>query len=339
VEKKAILLVNLGTPARPDKIAVRQFLSEFLNDPKVIDIPYIARKILVNLIIVPLRAGKSTKMYKKIWTDKGSPILIHSKNLLEKLDQNKVRGTKYFLAMRYGNPSLESVFKEIQSENFDKIIILPLFPQFANSTTGSVKQKCEEISQKLPLIPEIRFIENFYNHPAFINVWINRLKLLRYQDFEHIIFVFHGLPIRQVEQTHSGKTCEELQCQIQISDDNSLCYRAHCYHNTRILTSTLKIKEPNYTLCFQSRFGKNWLGPFADKVIEEKAKIGIKSMLVVPLSFVADCLETKLEIEIEYARLFKNSGGENLIMSESLNSGIDWVETVAEIVKEKNKET
>lgn len=332
MEKTAIVFVNLGTPAASTKRAVRRFLSEFLNDPDVIDLPYIVRKILVNLIIVPFRSGKSTRMYKKIWTEKGSPIMIHSKALIEKAKQDENPNRSFFLAMRYGNPSLKIVFSEIYLENYNNIIVIPLFPQYAKSTVGSVIKKCKEIIQNWPILPEIKYLNYFYNHKAFIDVWINRLRIINYKEFDHVLFVFHGLPIRQVEKTHLGHTCEELNCKIQISDENKLCYHAQCYDNARLLVSELNIKESAYTICFQSRFGKSWLNPFADKVIEEKAKSGIKSLLIVPLSFVADCLETKLEIEIEYNELFKKSGGEKFKMHESLNSGDDWIDALRKII-------
>jgi protoporphyrin/coproporphyrin ferrochelatase len=332
VERTAVVLVNLGTPENPTKRKVRQFLSEFLNDPLVIDLPYIARKILVNLIIVPFRAGKSAKMYQRIWTDKGSPILIHSVSLLEKLNQKKNPAKHYFLAMRYGEPSAEKVMEVLKSEHFKEIIVLPLFPQYASSTVGSVIAKCTEILDKWPIKSNIHFIKGFYNHPAFINLWANRIKSLDISNFDHILFVFHGLPFRQVEKMHPGHKCHELNCNSQVSEINKLCYYAQCHENSRLLAMASGIDNSGYAVCFQSRFGKKWLGPFADKTIEEKAMHGLKKLLVIPLSFVADCLETKLEIEIEYTHLFIKSGGEKLIMAESLNSDEDWVETLNQII-------
>jgi ferrochelatase len=334
VEKIAIVLINLGTPKAPNRKSVKRFLSEFLNDPFVIDLPYIARKILVNCIIVPFRAGKSTNMYKKIWTKNGSPIMIHSMVLLEKLKQEENLQYNFYLAMRYGNPSINQIFSLIQTQDYNKIIVIPLFPQYATSTTASVIKKCKEIGSKWSNCPPIKYLDYFYNHKLFIDVWVKRLISTNYKEFEHILFVFHGIPLRQAEKCHQGRTCKELNCKAQISNENNICYQAQCYNNARILSTALKLNESGYTVCFQSRFGKNWLNPFADETIIEKANAGIKSLLVVPLSFVADCLETKLEIELEYAELFKKLGGARLKMMESLNSGDDWVGALLQIIHE-----
>jgi protoporphyrin/coproporphyrin ferrochelatase len=339
VEKTAIVLINLGTPEAPTRKSVKRFLSEFLNDPFVIDLPYIARKILVNCIIIPFRAGKSTNMYKKIWTEKGSPIMIHSKALLARIKQEENAHQTFYFAMRYGNPSISQIFSLIQTRNYDKIIVIPLFPQYASSTTESVIKKCKKITTQWHNIPQIKYIDFFYNHPAFTDVWVKRLNLVNYKEFDHILFVFHGIPLRQAEKSHQGHTCEEVRCKTQISNTNNMCYQAQCYNNARILGNSLNLKESDYSVCFQSRFGKDWLNPFADKIIIEKANSGIKSLLVVPLSFVADCLETKLEIELEYAELFKSLGGESLTMLESLNSGDDWTDALLKIINYRNSES
>jgi protoporphyrin/coproporphyrin ferrochelatase len=332
MKKTAILIINLGTPASPSKGKVRRFLSEFLNDPRVIDLPYIARKMLVNLIIVPFRAGKSTRMYQKIWSDKGSPIMFHSMELLEKLNVNKKDHEQYFLAMRYGQPSIKSVLAKIYEQGFDKITLVPLYPQYASSTTGSVIEECLRVISEWAKFPDINVLGSFYREHAYISLWANRLKSINYTNYEHILFVFHGLPVKQVEQTHPGKTCDELKCRDQVITTNKFCYNAQCHENTRLLASELDLPPNKYSLCYQSRFGKKWLMPFADKVIEELAARGVKNLLIVPLSFVADCLETRLEIEIEYRDLFIEKGGQKLVMPESLNAGDDWVKALIEII-------
>ncbi len=332
MQKNAVLLVNLGTPDAPVKRKVRKFLSEFLNDPRVIDLPYLARKILVNFIIVPFRAGKSTRMYKKIWTENGSPILFHTKNLLEKLNQNPSENFSYFFAMRYGEPSIETTLQKIRKENYQSLQIIPLFPQYASSTSGSIIEKCTKITGKETELSNTYTTQYFYNKPVFTRLWTNRLKAINYMKYEHVLFVFHGLPVRQVEQMHNNESCEKFDCCTQLSNENSLCYQAQCYHHSRLLAMELELDETQYTVCFQSRFGKKWLSPFADKIIIRKAKEGLKKILVVPLSFVADCLETRLEIEIEYANLFQENGGEQLVMAESLNSDDDWADALKLII-------
>jgi len=332
MQKTAVVLMNLGTPDAPDKKSVRKFLGEFLNDPRVIDLPYLARKILVNLIIVPFRTGKSTKMYQKVWTSEGSPIIYHGTRLLDKLKEEKQESIDYFLAMRFGEPSLVKVMENIRLQHYSKIVFLSLFPQYASSTSGSVIEYFLKIIEKWTEIPNIQVISEFYNHPAFINSWIKRIEAYNPKNYDHILFSFHGLPLNQVEETHFKETCQTHRCKSEISQSNRYCYQAQCYETTRIIASKLGLKEEDYTVCFQSRFGKNWLTPYADKTIEEKAKQGVKKLLVLPLSFVADCLETNFEIATEYTELFKELGGEKLQMVDSLNAEDYWVESVMEIV-------
>ncbi len=331
MNKTAVILINLGTPDGPDKNKVRKFLSKFLNDYRVIDLPYLARLILVNLIIVPFRASKSSKMYKKVWTENGSPIIYHGTNLVNKLNEEKSETTKFFLTMRFGEPSLVKTLENIRMQHFSKIVFVPLFPQYASSTSGSVIEYFLQIVQKWSEIPNIQIVNEFYNHPAFINSWIQRLNPYNPKTYDHILFSFHGLPVNQVEETHFNETCEKHHCKTEINQANRFCYQAQCYETMRLIATKLELKESDYSICFQSRFGKKWLNPFADKVIEEKAKQGVKKLLVIPLSFVADCLETNFEIATEYAELFKELGGEKLQMVESLNAEEYWVEAVKKI--------
>ncbi len=335
MQKTAVVLVNLGTPDSSSTKDVRKFLSEFLNDSRVIDLPWLARKLLVNLIIVPFRAPKSAKMYQKLWIEEGSPIIFHGNKLLGKLNEQSDGSWKAFLAMRYRKPSLKNVLNEIRKEHFEKIVIAPLFPQYASSTSGSVIEKAMSILKKWPEMPQFEFISQFYNHPAFIDAWIERMKAYQPDNYEHVIFSYHGLPLNQVEMTHFDESCQTHKCTQEINEANKFCYQAQCYATTRLIAEKLNLKERNYTVCYQSRFGKNWLNPFADKVIEEKAKTGVKKLLVFPLSFVADCLETNLEIATEYAELFKHCGGEELVMVESLNAEKFWVNALKNIIFSK----
>ena len=332
MSKTAIVLVNLGTPNSPSTNNVRKFLSEFLNDPRVIDLPWLARKLLVNLIIVPFRAPKSAKMYQQLWTKDGSPIIFHGEKLLEKMNKQSDGSWKAFLAMRYQSPSLQKVLEVVRQEHFSKVIIVPLFPQYASSTSGSVIEKGMSILKKWPEMPQFEFISEFYNHPAFIDSWIERIKQYEPENYEHIIFSYHGLPLNQVEMTHFDESCETHKCTEEINEANKFCYQAQCYETTRLIAERLNLQKSDYTVCYQSRFGKNWLSPFADKIIEEKARNGIKKILVFPLSFVADCLETNVEIGSEYEELFKEHGGEHLQMVESLNAEDFWVNALKTII-------
>jgi len=338
--KTAVLLVNLGTPNSPSVKDVRKYLFEFLNDPRVIDIPALARSILVNLIIVPFRAPKSAKIYKELWTNnglpdgrKGSPILYYGKSVQEKLQQSLGSNYDVYLAMRYKNPSIDDVLKDVYKKYYEKIIVVPLFPQYASATTGSVIDKVMKIMSKWWAIPEVKFISQYYDHEGFINTIVERAKKYKIEEYDHVLFSYHGLPVRQVDKVYKdGTHCEEHNCETEINETNKYCYKATCYATTRLIAKKLNLPKEKYTVCFQSRLDKNWLEPFADKVIIEQAKKGVKRLLVFSPAFVADCLETLIEIGVEYQKLFEEYGGEKVQLVESLNNHPMWIETLKEIV-------
>lgn len=338
--KTAVLLINLGTPDSPSVKDVRKYLFEFLNDPRVIDIPAFTRFILVNLIIVPFRAPKSAKIYEELWVHnglpdrtKGSPILYYGKSVKEKLQSTLGDDYDVFLAMRYKNPSIDNVLAEIYKKNYEKIIVIPLFPQYASATTGSVIDKVMKIIKKWWVIPEVKFIGQFYDNDGFINTIVEQAKKYNIDNYDHVIFSYHGLPVRQVDKVYKNKTrCEEHNCETEINETNQFCYKATCYATTRLIADKLNLPKNKYTVCFQSRLDKKWLEPFADKVIIEQAKKGAKRLLVFSPAFVADCLETLIEIGVEYQKLFEEHGGEKVQLVESLNDHPMWIETLKDLV-------
>lgn len=332
--KTAILLLNLGTPDSPSRWDVGSYLSQFLNDPRVIDIPWLARKILVNCIIVPFRSGNSSKLYKAIWDKKeGSPLLKHSMALQKKLQTAVGDDFKVELAMRYKNPSMDSVLKRMYQEGYHKIIVFPLFPQYASSSTGSALQRFMEIVSRWWVIPELQIISQYYDHEAFIDCLVNRGKTYDLSQYDHILFSYHGLPERQVDKVYNdGYLCKDHDCEDQLTETNYYCYKAACYQTTKAVVEKLNIPEGQYTVCFQSRLSSKWLTPFSDAIIEEQALKGAKKLLVFSPAFTADCLETIYEIGTEYQELFQKHGGEKIHLVDSLNSGDDWVEAIKAII-------
>ena len=334
--KTGVLLINLGTPDSPTKKDVYPYLTEFLNDPRVIDVPWLQRKLLVNAVIIPFRISNSTKIYQQLWTKKGSPLLIYGYELREELQKTLGDDFGVHLAMRYQNPSLEKVLAEMQKENYGKIIIVPLFPQYASSSTGSAVEKAMRIIKNWWVIPELSIISQFWDNEGYINTIVERAKEYDLKKYEHFIFSYHGLPERQVNKVHlDGKCCKEHNCKAEINDSNQYCYRATCYATTRLLAERLGINEKDYTVSFQSRLNNKWLEPFSDEVVEQKAKEGVKNLLVFSPAFVADCLETTVEIGIEYKELFQEKGGEKLDLVKSLNVHPLWVEALKNMVLEK----
>ena len=331
--KTGVLLIQLGTPDSPSVGDVRKYLFEFLNDPRVIDIPWLLRKILVNIIIVPFRAPKSAKIYKQLWTDNGSPLLYYSEIFKDKL-QNLLGGDyEVELAMRYQNPSMDKVLEKMRKKNYGKIIVFPLFPHYASASSGSAIDKAMEIIRRWTVIPEIKIISEFHNDESYISAFVTRGKKYNIDEYDHVLFSYHGLPTRQLNNVHSpGYACDIINCK-PINEGNKYCYRAQCFSTTRLIAEKLNIPEEKYTVCFQSRLDKKWLEPFSDKVIIQKAKEGAKKLLVFSPAFVADCLETTIEIGDEYDQLFREHGGEKVQLVESLNDGDDWVEAAKKIIE------
>ena len=331
--KTGVLLVNLGTPDSPSVSDVRKYFFEFLNDPRVIDLPWLLRKILVNIIIVPFRSPKSANIYKQLWTENGSPLLIYGKKVKEKL-QNEL-GSEYDveLAMRYRNPSMDAVLEKMRKKQYEKLIIIPMFPQYASASAGSVIEKAMKIISKWWVIPEIKFTGQFYDNEDFINSFVEIAKKYNIDEFDHILFSYHGLPVRQVDKVYiDGKKCSVHNCENEITEDNKFCYKAACYATSRLLAEKLNISKDKYTVCFQSRLDKNWLEPFTDKIIIQKAKENTKKLLVFSPAFVSDCLETIVEIGIEYQKLFNEHGGEKIQLVESLNEHPMWIKTLKNLI-------
>jgi ferrochelatase len=338
--KTGVLLINLGTPDSPATKDVRRYLTEFLNDPYVIDLPWLKRKLLVNLLIVPFRAPKSAKLYKEIWTDEGSPLLVHGKAVREHLQTSLGDQFEVSLAMRYQNPSIRSVLEKMEKANYDRIIALPLYPQYASSSTGSTIAKVKEAAGRYPTLPPIRFIEHFYDHPAFIKAWAEQFSKHDISSYDHVIFSFHGLPERHLQKESPSGNCLTTNCCATINEDNRTCYRAHCFATVRAILKHIAIPDSGYTIAFQSRLGSDpWIQPFSDEVVAEKAKEGAKKLLIASPAFVADCLETLYEIEVEYDELFKEHGGEKVELVTSLNENATWIAALKDMVAHKASET
>ena len=333
--KTGVLLINLGTPDSPSTRDVRKYLTQFLNDPRVIDISPIARFFLVNFIIVPFRASKSAKLYRQIWTKEGSPLLIHGNNAAKKLENELGNDFVVELGMRYQNPSIESALEKLRKQRVEKIIIIPLYPQYASSSTGSSVENAMSILRKWEVTPATRIISKFYDRPSFINAIVEVAAKHDPASYDHFLFSYHGLPERHIRKsdTHYGAgECVMGDCCNSISAKNQYCYRASCFETTRQLVKKLNIPEGKYTTSFQSRLDDNWIKPYSDKVLEELAKKGVKKILCFSPAFVADCLETIHEIGTEYNELFREHGGEKVQLVESLNDSPRWIEALREMV-------
>ncbi len=333
--KTGVLLINLGTPDSPKTSDVRKYLTQFLNDKRVIDIHPVARFILVNGVIVPFRSSKSAKLYQHIWTKEGSPLLINSTKMKTLLQKELGDSCVVELGMRYQSPSLESALDKLRMVQVDKIIIIPLYPQYASSSTGSSIEEAIRVIQKWEIIPSVKIISRFYDNPDFIAACKSVAKKFVIEDYDYVIFSYHGLPVRHIIKgsVHYGaNTCTMGSCCDSINNNNKYCYRANCFETSRQLVKQLQIPEGKYETTFQSRLDDKWIKPYSDKVIEKKAKEGIKKILIFSPAFVADCLETLYEIGTEYNELFKKHGGEKIQLVESLNDNSEWIEALKKMV-------
>jgi ferrochelatase len=331
--KTGVLLINLGTPDSPSVGDVRSYLSQFLNDPRVIDIPWLLRKMLVNLIIVPFRAPKSARIYQKLWTANGSPLLYYSKRVRELLQTELGDTHDVYLAMRYKNPSIPNVLEDMRKKNYSRIIVLPMFPQYASASTGSAHEEVMRVINKWWVIPDVKFIAQYYDHPLFIEGFAERGRKYNINDYDHVIFSYHGLPERQVDKVYAdGKPCADHNCEHEITDENQFCYKATCYATTRLLAAKLNIPQEKYTVSFQSRLDEKWIKPFSDVVVKECAQKGMKKLLIFSPAFTADCLETIIEIGDEYQEIFHEHGGEKVQLVESLNDHPTWISCLKDLV-------
>ena len=263
-KKTAVILINVGTPDEPTVKAVRRYLFEFLNDRRVIDLPLVWQKLLVNLIIVPFRAPKSTKLYQRLWTEKGSPLLYFSKQVQEKLQEKLASRADVFMAMAYGNPNLSKALTRIKEGNYGRIIILPMFPQYASSTCGTAIQAVISQVQTWNTIPELQIINQFYDHPAFLDVFADRIKSYNPGKYDHVVFTYHGLPQRHLEKNHPKESIHTCNCENTLPEFGRYCYKATCYQTTRELVSRLNLQKGQYSVSFQSRLSNKWMTPFTD---------------------------------------------------------------------------
>jgi len=331
--KRALLIVNLGTPNKPTYFSVFKYLRQFLMDRRVININPILRFFLVNLIICPTRSFSSTKIYKKVWNkETGSPLLHNTKKLAQKIKSKLPEYTVEY-AMRYQNPSIENVLNKLLIQNPDEIIILPLFPHYAAATTGSVYEEVSRILSKKWVVPKIKFINQFYDNDKFIDAWVEKAKKFDINSYDKIIFSYHGIPNSHVDNVYENSICNDHDCEKKITEDNKFCYKATTYETTKLIASRLNINPENYLVTYQSRLTNKWLSPFTDEVLQSMANEGNKNVLVFSPSFTADCLETIIEIGDEYNELFISSGGQKLDYVESLNYSDLWSDAIISIIK------
>ena len=337
-----ILLINLGTPDSPKPAAVRKFLKQFLSDPQVVNLPKLIKWCLVNLLIIPFRTRKSSRAYQQIWTQQGSPLRVNSQNLRDQLSSHLGQNHQVVLGMRYGNPSIRQAMHHLYSLKVSKIIILPLFPQYADATTGSIQTEVNKIRQQASQeIPHVWHTQ-FFDHPDFIYAWTQQIQTqLKPHPTQHLLFSYHGLPVKQVTNI-----CQQTACPLQqaqpcptIDRNNHRCYRAQCYKTSQLIAQQLSLSQDQYSISFQSRLGKTpWIKPYTDEILTQLRNRNIEHLTIACPAFVADCLETLEEVDIQLRKHWQQLGGKKFNLIPCLNANTTWVNALANIVTQKSNE-
>jgi len=335
--RTGVLLLNLGTPDSPQPRDVRRYLREFLSDPRVIDLPAVPRWLLVHLVIAPFRPRRASAAYRKIWGPDGSPLLVHGRALCAAVEKQLGDGYAVVLGMRYGQPSIPSALERLVTADVDQILALPLFPQWAESSTGSAIARLESAADALPHAPPVESLPPFFDDPGFLGAFAERARpALAEAKPEHVLFSYHGLPERQIRAADpSGRHClSDDACCENPGESLPRCYRAQCYATSAGLAGALGLGPTEHSTAFQSRLGRTpWIRPYTDHVLPELAAQGVRRLAVLCPSFVADCLETLEEIGIRGREQWEGLGGEILSLVPCPNAHPRWVEAVAAMVR------
>ena len=334
--KKGVLLINVGTPDEPTVKSVRNYLREFLLDPDVIDAPYIIRQLLVRGIILRVRPKKIAPLYRKIWMDEGSPLRVYSDRITKSLNE-MVEDVEFDFAMRYGNPSIESGLMSLRDKGVDELLLLPMFPHYAQATTESALKHAYKQLKSINWSPKIIEMGHFDTDEEYVIPLTNSIQSQLDND-AHLLFSYHGLPVSHVKRVDKSKNhCQKVSdcCSIK-SDANSLCYGHHCMNTTQTVVGLLGLNEDQWSISFQSRIGPvKWLEPSTMDKVEELVKRGVKKLAIVAPAFLADGLETLEELDIGIREHFLELGGEELIVIKCLNDNQDWVEGLSKLITKK----
>ncbi|PCJ31075.1 MAG: ferrochelatase [Gammaproteobacteria bacterium] len=329
--KRAVLLANLGSPDNTDVQSVRRYLNQFLMDPYVIQLPWLFRRLLVSLFVLPSRPKDSAEAYKSVWLDEGSPLIVFSNRLQQALQEQV--SIPVAMAMRYGKPSIEQqIIKLTEDNDLDELVFIPLYPHFAESTVTTSIEQVKKVITQHKLAIKLTVIPPFYQQQDYIMALVNSAQPFLEQPYDHILFSYHGLPESHITKLDkSGNHClKNGSCCSQSHQANSTCYHHQVMRTTQCFVRQAGIDKNNYSVAFQSRIGRaKWLQPNTEDTLRELAEKGVKNILVICPAFVTDCLETLEEIAIRGQQVFQQAGGEKLTLIPCLNDHPDWVKVLA----------
>lgn len=332
---KGILLVNLGSPRSTEVKDVKEYLDEFLMDERVIDYRWFFRTLLVRGIILRTRPKKSAQAYKTVWTDQGSPLIVITQQIKDKLE--KIVDVPVEIGMRYAEPSIETGLRKLQAQGVDEVVLFPLYPQYAMSTTETVVEKAKEVQKKFFPSMKINYVAPFYNRSIYIEALSESIKENLPESYDMLQFSYHGVPERHLYKTDPTKTCKIGDCCMK--DDypaHPYCYRHQCFKTTELVRERLGIAPEKVVVSFQSRLGKDkWIEPYTDQTLEHLPKKGVENLAIVCPAFVSDCLETLEEISVEGKEEFLEAGGKEFTYLPCLNDDDRWIEVVKTLCMEQ----
>lgn len=333
--KIGVLLVQLGTPDSTRVGDVRRYLDQFLSDGRVLDMPAPFRWLLLKTVILPFRPRRSAKAYEKIWTERGSPLLFHSEDLAEKVADRLGGSYVVEVGMRYQNPSISSAVERLMEGGADRIVAVPLFPQYASAASGSASAEVHRVISERYNLPELTVVGDFFADPGFTSASSEIAKpLLDEFGADHVLFSYHGTPESQIRKGHESGDCLTAGCSDRITVVNRFCYRAQCHATTRALGEQLGLDEDTYSTSFQSRLApKKWIEPYTDHVLPELHQAGVRRLAVMTPSFTIDCLETIEEIGMRGRQQWTDLGGDDLLLVPCVNSQPTWADAVADMVR------
>jgi len=317
-----VLIVNLGTPDAPDRRSVRRYLKQFLSDPRVVEIPRLLWWLILNLVILNIRPSRSARAYREIWTENGSPLLDISTKQAEgirrRLKSSHGDAIAVALGMRYGRPSIAEALDELAATAPRDLVVLPMYPQYSGSTTGSVFDEVADCLKKWRWVPGLRFIGAYHDQPAYISALAESVRRHRdeHGSGDHLLMSFHGVPRRYL-----------------LAGDP---YHCHCLKTGRLLAESLGLSDDQWSLAFQSRFGREeWLRPYCDEVLSELPARGVRNLDVICPGFAADCLETLEEVDMQYRKQFTDAGGDRFSYILCLNDGAEHLRFLSELIADQ----
>tara|TARA_B100001113_G_scaffold150433_1_gene123371 strand:+ start:89 stop:1111 length:1023 start_codon:yes stop_codon:yes gene_type:complete len=333
-KNEGVLLINLGSPKELSKKSVRQYLRVFLSDDNVVDLPKFFQQFILRLFILPFRPKNTLEAYEKIWTKEGSPLIISTESIANKLTEKTGWNVEY--AMRYEEPSIEKALHKFKENEINKIYVISLYPHNAMATTVTTELETRNVAMNISNDFELIFTKPFFDNEEYINAMVNSIRpYVENKSYDKIIFSYHGIPKRQAKKTdETGEHCFSTSNCCEVRNDGSKdCYRSHTRIASDLTAKKLGLEDDQWEIAYQSRIGPGWLTPFTDKRLAKLPEEGIDNIAILCPSFISDCLETLEEIDIRGRETFLKAGGKKMTYIPCLNDSEDTINLLENLVR------